>query len=292
MYRSIYCVLIFSLSLCLGFLSGCKKAYKSEEISEELAESPQMITKNVVSDYIGGALSATGGRELWMQTKEIGYDCVVAFHKPDGSFYLTEQNHTIQPWRYRIRISATEPHGKIVCELSHGTFKVLEGQMSKDGLSQGLCERDLSEVLREALCSAVSFLDKRTMFTRIDKPVRKEGSWYYAIERVQPDQFKQEDTKESKETEPLANYWSKVFYYQRTDSLLVDMLWFANYERQEYIGARCYNYSGIVERDSGLFERTGVFIPRKIEIFRSDSKGVFHNKIAEMDIKSCSYISY
>jgi hypothetical protein len=66
-------------------------------------------------------------------------------------------------------------------------------------------------------------------------------------------------------------------------------MWFANLERQEYIGVRCYDYRGIAKRNPEAFNIKGVFVPRKVEIFRTDSKGAFHNKIAEIDIKNCSY---
>jgi hypothetical protein len=70
------------------------------------------------------------------------------------------------------------------------------------------------------------------------------------------------------------------------------MMWFANLERQEYMGVRCYDYKGIGRRDSDVFESRGVFVPRKVEIFHTDSKGSFHNKVAEVDIKNCSYTTF
>ncbi|MHC4293577.1 MAG: hypothetical protein ACYSTX_04715 [Planctomycetota bacterium] len=290
MNRWIFNVLIFSLSVCC--FSGCEQTHEQEVVAEELDQTSLIITKDIVADYIDGALSATGGRELWQDTKEIEYDCVVTFYKPDGSFYLTEQHHCIKPWSRQIRISATEPYGKIVCEFDPVQFKVLEGSVSKKGLPQGLCERELAEAILEAIAGSVSFLDKNMMFTRMDKPVKKVGSWYYAIERVEPGRLNQEDIKEGEAIEPVVYYWSKVIYYQRTDSLLVDILNFASFDRQEYIGVRCYNYKGTVMRDTDSFERTGVFIPRKVEIFRTDSKGIFQEKIAGIDIKNCSYVSF
>ncbi|MHC4758767.1 MAG: hypothetical protein ACYTE8_08920 [Planctomycetota bacterium] len=283
---------IFSLLACLSFFAGCEQVNKQQTPAEKLAEQPTIMAKEVVSDYIAGALSATGGRELWLQTKEIEYDCVVTFHKPDGSFYLTRQNHYIKPWSHVIRMSANEPRGNIVCQLSQGDFKVVEGSVSKKGLPQGLCERDLAEALREALTSAVSFLNKNKMFTRIDRPLRKEGMWYNIIERLEPNPNKVDQMNTKDQAVRAPGYWSKVFYYQRKDSLLVDMFSFASYERQEFIGVRCYDYNPVVEKGSGLFERSGVFIPRKVELFRTDSKGIFQNKIAEIDIKSCTYAPY
>ncbi|MHC4271439.1 MAG: hypothetical protein ACYST2_03905 [Planctomycetota bacterium] len=291
MNRWIFYVLIFSLSVCLCFSSGCEQAHEQEVAAKELVQTPQKITKDVVPDYINGALSATGGRELWQQTKEIEYDCVATFYRPDGSLYLTEQHHLIKPWSRQIRISATEPYGTLVCEFTPELFKVLEGSVSKKGLPQGLCERELAEALLEALTGSVSFLDKNTMFTRMDKPVKIEGSWYYAIEHVEPVQFNQEDIKDSEDLRPVI-YWSKVIFYQRTDSLLVDILRFDSFERQEYIGVRCYDYKGIVMRDTDSFEPNGVFMPRKIELFRADSKGIFHEKIVGIDIKNCSYVPF
>ncbi|MHC5073790.1 MAG: hypothetical protein ACYTFM_03595 [Planctomycetota bacterium] len=289
MCRWIFCVLMFCILVFLSSITGCKQTSEQDITTEQPVEEPAMITTELVPDYIDGALSATGGHQLWLQTKEIEYDCVVTFYKPDGSFYLTNQHHYIKPWSRSIRITATEPHGKIVCEFKPDDFEVLEGAVRKDGLPQGLCERELAEAVLEAVSGSVSFLEKGVMFTRMDKPVRKEGLWYYAIERVEPGEVKESESEKNEAVKPAPCYWSEMFYYQRVDSLLVDMMWFANLERQEYLAVRCYDYRGIEKSNSQAFNIKGVFVPRKVEIFRSDSKGTFHNKIAEIDIKNCSY---
>jgi len=278
--------------VCVAFFSGCEQLFEQKVSPQQQVEKPSITARRSVPDYIAGALAATGGRDLWLDTKEIEYDCVVTFYEPDGSSYLTSQHHLIKPWSRSIRITATEPDGKLVCEFTPGKFKVLEGKVSSKGLAHGLCERELSEIMLEAVSGSASLQDVGTMFTRMDEAVRREGLWYYPIERVQPTRLPVTGEDEDDKGQLHGHYWSEVFYYQRADSSLVDMFWFAHFQKQKYIGVRCYDYKGIVKRAADLMERTGVFIPRKVEFFRTDSKGIFHEKIVEIDIKNCMYMAF
>jgi len=103
--------------------TGCQWKYK-EDVVEVLARGPDLEMISVPPDYVVQAIKGAGGLTGWMKTKELQLDCVVTFYQPDGSFYLTEQHHVVYPWSNSIQISAREPKGRFVWQLSKGRFDV------------------------------------------------------------------------------------------------------------------------------------------------------------------------
>ena len=144
----------------------------------ELARMPEPETITVMSDYAGKAFEVGGGLGAWTKTKQINFDGIVTFYKPDGSCYLTEQSYKVYPWLNSIEISATEPQGNFVWELSRASFSVLEGAGRVDALPIAVCDRYFAEAILDMVTAPVRFLDESVEFSKGPKPVKKEGLWY------------------------------------------------------------------------------------------------------------------
>ncbi len=127
-FSDMMCWLILAAAFVV---TGCEQGHKEETSVYELLSDPNFV----MPEYASGAIEATGGLEAWTKARKLELDCVVTLYKSDGSFYLTEQHHEIysvqgpdfQPWLNSIRISAVEPKGKFVWQLSGELFSVLEG---------------------------------------------------------------------------------------------------------------------------------------------------------------------
>ena len=267
------------LALVTVFLvAGCEQGYEKEGIANE----SEIGTNVVLPGYASRAIEAAGGRRAWMETKKLQLDCVVTFYKSDGSFYLTQQRHEIYPWLDAIRISAQEPQGKFVWQLTPDKFSVLQGAGQIDALP--IENRYFAEAILDLITAPIRVLDKSFKFIEGTRPVKRQGLWYYPIERV-----------------PMVSIgieqdWSKVVFYQNTDSSLVDMLWFVPIdtigvdssviasEAQPSVAipislmVRGYDYRNVKKR--------GVCIPTKIEIFRTNAMGVLQQRLVEIEYYS------
>ena len=265
-----------SVKLCVPvligilFLAGCRAG----EAREELAAGPDIRSIQVANTFAPRAIKVTGGYEAWLATKELEFDCVVTFYEPEGSFYLTEQHHEIYPWSNSIRISSTEPaskldpggvkrpsSGEVIWELTGEDFSVSKGPRVSDSLPAGLSERAFAEAVLYITTAPVRFLDKSVSFIEGTKPVKKEGQWYFPIERV---------------GSGVTPYWSKVIFYQNKNNSLVDMIWFSNAEGV-FLSARGYDYY-----DTG---GEAVVVPTKVEISRTDARGVIQERLVQIDFK-------
>ncbi len=253
--KTIWLVLVMVLAV-----TGCRQEYKADE--EALAYEPDVETIAVTNDYAPRAIGATGGYRAWMKAVKLRGDCVVTFYRPDGSFYLTEQHHEIYPWSDSIRILAREPQGKFVWQLSGNNFSVSEGAERVDTLPVKVCQRYLAEVILDITTAPVRLLDSEARFTERPGPVKMEGLWYYPVERTSSD---------------AESYWTKVVFYQNKENFLVDMLWFAGADEKKFLAVRGYDYREV--------EENGVLLPAKIEIFRTDARGILQERLVKIDYK-------
>lgn len=303
------------LVLVIAFLlAGCKLRYKKDKDVDVLARGPDDQTLVAQTDDAADVIRAAGGFGSWMNIKKLELDCVVTFYQQEGSetepsFYLTEHHYEVYPWSNAIRISAQEPMSSFVWQLSNGQFSVLQGDESRP--SKGRDEqadispmvdfgRDFAEVILGITTAPVRLLDKSTRFLKKSRPVRVEGRWYYPIERgpqtpffafgepqqtypveSRPLEGRDEQAadvdKKQKAVEPRQIYWSKIVFFQNRDSSLVDIIWFADVDNEKFLAVRGYDYDDIVEK--------GVLIPAKIEIFRSDTRTIFKERLAEIRFK-------
>jgi len=255
----------FSNIMCWLVLAAVFVVVGCEQEHKEDASRPRtgLTDPNfVMPEYASRAIEATGGRQAWMKTKKLELDCVVTLYKPDGSFYLTEQNHEIYPMSNSIRISAEEPQGKVVCQLSAGIFSVLEGA-EQVGALPIMANRYFAEAILNITTAPVRFLDKSFAFTKGTKPVKMEGQWYYQIERAKIP------------VADVAPYWPKVVFLQNTGTARVDMLWFVEAGEKKFFAIRGYDYKEV--------EKGSILVPTKIEIFRTDASNVLLERLVKID---------
>jgi hypothetical protein len=244
----------------------------------ELAEiGPDLETLPVPPDYVSGAIVATGGLQEWAKTRKLELNGVVTLYQGDGSVYLTEQRYQIYPWSNSIRVSAVEPQGEFVCELSQDGFRVLAGVKVIDALSAQVSERDLTDAILTITTASIHFLDRSAKFTKASEPVKMQGLWYYPVERDYVVERRTAASDRREDVEHPEPYWSKVVFYQNRDNALVDMLWFADFEEGKFFVVRGYDYSRV--------QKMGVLLPTKIEIFRTDARGALSERVARVNFE-------
>ena len=245
----------------VSVLAGCEQKYQDKE--DTTAYGPDIEKIVVTNSYTPRSIGATGGYQAWIKATQFQFDAVVAFYQPDGSFYLTEQHYEIYPWSNSIRISALEPQGELVWELSRGGAKGGESWHTGIGFPIELCSKHyFTELILDITTAPVRFLDSKVKFTERPRPVKIEGQWYHSIKRVNPDE---------------TGIWSEAVFYQNTDSSLVDMLWFTDVDENKSFMVRGYDYHEV--------GKAGVRVPTKIEIFRTNAAGVLKQRLVKIDLK-------
>jgi hypothetical protein len=238
-------------------LAGCQRKYKEDV--DVLAQPPDVNAITVTSDYAPRTIGATGGYQAWIDTIKLERECVVTYYKPDGSFYLTEQHHEIYPWSNAIRISAQEPQGEFVWQLSVDGFNILQA-VTPWVLRPEYQMQDVLRAVLDMTTAPVRLLDSTGLVKGPD-PVKVQGLWYHPIERVGG----------GKPRLP------KTVFYQNIESGLVDMIWFAGVAERKFLAARAYDYGKAREQQ--------VLVPGKIEIFEADAKGVLQRRLVKIDFK-------
>jgi len=247
--KTIWLVLVMVLAV-----AGCEQEQKQERKVDISASRPPYITQ---------AIEATGGLEAWIGAKQLEFDCIVAFYRQDGSFYLTKQRHEIDPWSSLIRISAQEPQGKFIWECSADGMRVIEGTKKADFLPIGLSAEDFAQAILDITTTPGRLLEGQAEFIKGTSPVKVEGRWYYPIGRVGPDK---------PDSAPIR---PKLVFYQNRDSSLVDMLWTESIGKGTYFTVRGYNYHEV--------KKGGVVVPAKIEIFMTDIRGAIQHRLVKID---------
>jgi hypothetical protein len=248
---------IWLTSVTLLVITGCEQ-------KQQLQQQPQKVDVSAEQPpYISQAVEAAGGQQAWAKTKTLALDCVVTFYQPDGGFYLTEQHHNINPLSNIIRLSAHEPQGKFVWELSPTTFTVIEGTKQADFLPTGLNAEVFAQIIIDITTTPLRLIERKTGLIRSAEPVKIEGQWYYPIGHPISD-------KPDRQI-----HLSNLVYYQNRDNSLVDMLLFTGTDKGSYLAARGYNYQEV--------EKDGILVPAKIEIFLSDAGGIIHKRLVTID---------
>jgi len=234
----------------------------------------------VIPDFASETIEAAGGLQSWAKAKRLEFDCVVRLYEPPllsstrrhgGGFYLTEHHYEIYPWLDSIVISAGEPLSKLVWQLSKGRFSILAGDKRNDTSPIAGFYHDFAEAILMITTAPVRFLDDSVVFTKVNMPVKMNGLWYYPFHRT----IQSIDTADSHE--PANSYWSEVIFYQNRKSFLVDTIWFADGGKKKFLAVRGYDYTEV--------EKSGVLVPAKIEVFRTDARGAFQQNLAEINFK-------
>jgi hypothetical protein len=266
-----FCTLIFAF-----LFAGCGRLLEpkaeppgmrseNSDGADVLARGPDAEAISVPSDEAARTIKATGGLNVWKKTAKLQLDCVVTFYQPDGTFYLTEQCYEVHPWSNSIRISADEPQGTFVWQLSEGQFDVLKGAGQIDALPDAVPSRCFAEVILNIITAPVRFLDGSVEFSEQPNPVKMQGKWYYPINRQSRD--------------VTARLSGAVFYRDR-DSSLVDMIRLAclntgaaREKSVQYV--RGYDYQKV--------EKAGPLVPTRIEIFETDARDRTQKRLVKID---------
>ncbi len=276
----------FSKTIWLVFavafvFTGCQRKYE-ENVVDTLDSGSDIEMPSVPPDYVVKAIEAVGGWKAWTRTKELQLDCVVTFYQPDGSFHLTEQHHVVYPWSNSIQISAREPQGTFVWQLSRGQFDVLQGAGQIDGLPVEISSHCFAEMILSVITIPARFLDASAEFTKASIGLKIQGQWYYPITRRSRPVVGTE--LEPEPARPL----SKALFYQDRDSSLVDMLLFADVD-SSVIGSEVQPSAAIPVSfairgyDYAEVEKEGVRVPARIEIFRTDTRGNLQERLVKID---------
>lgn len=248
---------IWLSSLMFLVVAGCEQ-------KQQLQQQPQKVDVSTGKPaYISQAIDAAGGPQAWAKTKSLDLDCVVTFYQPDGSFYLTEQQHKINPLTNIIRLSAQEPQGKLVWELSSAGFTAIEGTKQGDFLPAGLKAEDFAKAVIDITTTPLRLIERKTGLTKSAEPVKIEGQWYYPIGH--PISDKPDSQK----------HQSNLVYYQNRDNSLVDMLMLTCTDEKACVAIRGYNYQEV--------EKGGILVPTKIEMFLSDAAGIMQKRLVTID---------
>ncbi len=261
--------IIWLIVIAAVIVASCEPRHKRKVIVPvyERLTDPNFV----IPDFASDTIEAAGGLQSWAKAKKMEFDCVVTLYEQDGGFYLTEHHYEIYPWLDYIVISAREPQSKLVWQLSKGRFSMPAGDKRSDISAIAGFYRDFAEAILMIITAPVRFLDDSVVFTKVDMPVKMNGLWYYPFHRT----IQSFDTTGNQE--PAGSYWSEVIFYQNREGLLVDTIWFADSGKKKFLAVRGYDYTEV--------EKSGVLVPAKIEVFRTDSRGAFQQNLAEITFK-------
>jgi hypothetical protein len=274
---SVFCPLssVLMLVLVAAFIfTGCQRKQERdpalrepEDAVEMLVSGPDLETISVPPDYVVRAIEAAGGWKAWTGMRELQLGCVVTFYQPDGSFHLTEQHHVVYPWSNSIRISAREPQGRFVWQLSKGKFDVLQDSGQSHALPVVIGSSQFAEMILSIITIPARFLDESAGFSKEATALKIQGQWYYPITR-------RSRPIAGAELEP-ARPLSKAVFYQDRDSSLVDMILFDYMSGDDFLAVRGYDYTEV--------EKEGVRVPGRIEIFKADAGGNLRERLVKID---------
>ena len=259
---------IIWLVLVVAFIfTGCQRKYE-ENVVDTLDSGPDIDMTSVPPNYVVKAIEAVGGWNAWTRTKELQLDCVVTFYQPDGSFHLTEQHHVVYPWSNSIQISAREPQGRFVWQLSKGKFDVLQEGGQSAALPVVIGSNHFAEMVLSIMTIPARFLDESAEFSKETTGLKIQGQWYNPISRISRPVVGAE-----LDSEPA--FLSKAVFYQDRDSFLIDMLVFDFTSGDSNFAVRGYDYTAV--------EKGGVHVPARIEIFKADARGNLQERLVKID---------
>lgn len=249
------CWLLCGLLAVVLTAAGCEQDYRAARPADPARGGPP--AESILPEHINAAFEATGSLEAWLKAGNLHAQAVVSFYNPDGSYYLTEQVHEIAPWAGSIRISADEPQGSFVWQLSNEGFEVLQGKKRSSDLPVTLCDRNLATVILDTITGPIRLFNNAGLVPlRVGQTVKIEGKWYYPIEL----QEKQKDFKR--------------IFYQSTDSSLLDVVRLIDAKNRVFLVALGYDYWQVKE--------FGIIVPAKIEIFKTNANGARGRKLVQI----------
>ncbi len=256
-------------------IAGCR-APATNSTTMSLARGPDVQKLRTPSDFAARALEATGGFKTWTDTKRLNFDCIVTLYQRDDGFYLTEQNFELFPWSNSIRILDRQSHGPVMWQLLNGQLTVLQGH--EQAIPMQVSYRDYAEAILSLITAPARLLDASVNLKRRPEPIKIEGLWYDRIERRYTMSTDGATNGLQERIESTKSRWDRVVYCQNKVNSFIDLLWFCNFDRQEYLAVRGYDYNKVEEK--------GILLPTKIEIFTTDARCIFKKRLLTIDIKS------
>jgi hypothetical protein len=188
----------------------------------------------------GGVTSEAIRKDVKVSTgKAISASCIVTFYKSDGSRYISEQKHLINPSAGVIEITSEEPGGQVSCILDGGFVK--SGQARVKGLPISLCDRNLAQVIWASVTAGCGLLSEER--GKKAEEVKMEGRRY---ERI---------------TMTAKSQWAQTILYKNVSDGAIEMVQVADSEHGKVLTAKSYNYF--------WFEELGGRFPMKIDVFSS-----------------------
>ncbi len=247
-------------------LAGCQQQERQPQDEVVLAVAPDAATVSISSESAAKAIEAAGGLDAWTKMKEVRLTSVVTLYQPDGSRYLSEQSYEVYPWSNSIQISAREPEGQLLWQLSGRQFTALQGADRIEELSRELSSCDLAQAVLSIVTAPARFLDVSAQFTKKGSAVKVQGQWHQPIERT---------PKSGLLTGPSV---TPAIFYQNTDSSLIDMLQFSSAATSKTLTVRGYDYREVA--------RGGPVVPGRIEIFTTDKQANAANRLVKIDFQT------
>lgn len=239
-------------------IAGCAKEVKKQ--SQTLPPAPKAV---MVPAFAISAVDAVGGQRAWSDTQVIIGECTAKFYKPDGTFYLTRQQHAVYPWSDSIRIYAAEPQGTFVWQLSGDSFTLLDGAPQQaDKLPITLCDSAIARAILSVMAAPASLATKADPNVVPGKAERVMGLWHNPLKLAD------------------GRMW-----YQNTDSGLFDIyqLNTQNASLKTILTARGYDYV--------IVKKTEIMAPTKIEIF-SAAATAEPRRIIELDYHTLESVGF
>jgi hypothetical protein len=248
-------VAFFAAQTLLGLfvlLSGC-------QTDATCSDCPKATEPNLTQPvYILKAIDAAGGYEYWTAGRTISRNAVVTFYKPDGTFYLADQQYMIFPAADEIEISGSEKQGTYVWNFNHGLFTMDAPEVNV--IPNSLNERDFSEAVLFITTIPIRLLEPAFEFNQMPE-VKIVALWYYPIDV----------------TSYGGQQWSKIVFYQNRDTSRVDMIWLACEGEQKFFMVRGYDYH--------KYSKSGMLIPSKVEIFCTAPDKTILDRLVKIDFK-------
>ena len=248
------------------FLTGCQGKHEVKSV-DSLVSEPNIPMTSAPPDYVVKAIEAVGGMNAWTRTKKIQLDSVVTFYRPDGSYYLTEQDYVVYPWSNSIEISAHEPQGTFLWRLSRGKFSVQQKDGQSDVLPVAIGSSHFAEMILSIMTIPARLYDESAEFSKETTGLKIQGQWYFPITRISGPTV----STESGSSAAL----SDAVFFQDRDNFLIDMILFDFAGGGNNLAVRGYDYTRI--------EQGGILVPARIEIFRADSRGNLQQRLVKID---------
>ncbi len=251
-------------ALTLAFVvAGCQQPEQPRQQEVVLAVAPDAAAISVPSVFADKAIEAAGGLDAWTKAKEVRLASVVTLYQPDGSHYLSEQSYEVYPWSNSIRVSAREPDGELLWQLSNGQLEALEGSGRIAEMPTEVWSRDLAEAVLSIVTAPARLLDKSAQFTLKGSAVKVQGQWHQPIERT-----------------PKSGVFSgpvliQAVFYQNRDDSLIDMLQFNSAGSGNTLTVRAYDYEEVT--------KGGPLVPTRIEIFTTDKQANAGDRLVKID---------